>query len=629
MSAVAYDAFSVDTSFPFPSGAAGSPSGDIFLAVGNRVIVYKPSQSKYYPFCGSNQAGYLDGHRFEARLSNILGICLSADGELLISDSGNHRICIVKKDGIVCTFAGTGVVGSQNGARSEASFSSPAGLCLALNGDIYVADSGNNVIRRISRSTGEVTTFCGSGAAGNTPGWAAAANINRPSTLRMGFGGELLVGTNSVNGHDNHVFAVYPDGRFSKLYLARRSSTILDFYPCFRTGSIHVAYKEEGQLIIERLAVEEASEAPAKYGSGGLIEASSLNECLPYIAPSVLPHSNHQYARLLIEGDDIYSPRHQIIVKVEPSLMVKDAIALMNVENHFVEPHGDGDLVLLGPDGVMLSTSEQLAPYIQSYLKIASQGGGGSNLANPQDLRGDHIPPLPPTFRLTRPIVNCFVDFREFGQVNSFMHSIEGGYSLQKLMHSLAEDPSLLPIQLQVLVRNSSLDPPRKGQSSQISDVAAYQFDLFRITPFNVNVEFAASSCAFLVHPSEVLQDFHSRLLEYFKVPTSCRLIVNKKPIYMAGAIGHTDIHESTIITLEPRSADTRLFLKNIKGKTITLEGYEPKDYVLDIFAEIQSKEGCPIYQQRAIFVGKVLKKEHLLADYNIQDQSTIITIGL
>jgi hypothetical protein len=621
MSAGAYDAFPADTAFPFPSGAAGSPSGDIFLAVGNRVIVYKPSKSKYYPFCGSEEAGYQDGDRFASKFSDIRGICLSADGELMISDCGNHRIRIVKKDGVVHTFAGTGVVGSQNGARSVATFSSPAGLCLALNGDIYVADSGNNVIRHISRSMGEVTTFCGSGTPGKSIGWSETANMNRPSALRLGFGGELLVGTESIAGEMNHVFGVYPDGRFSRVYHNWRRSTILDFYPNFRTGTFHVAYTEEGRLTIERLAGQGDYEAPTSYGSGGLIKTGSLDKYLLYIIPSVLPHTKNQYARLLIEGDDIYSPRHQMVVKVESSMNVKDVIAMMDVEQHFGEPHGEGDLVLLGPEGLMLSKSDKLAPSIKSYLKEAAQGGAGS--AHPQDLRGDHIPPLPPTFRLTRPAVNCFVDFHEFGQVRSFMHAIEGGYSIQKLMNSLAEDPSILPAQLQMLVRNTSPDPP-SCHSSQISDVAAYHFNLFRITPFTVNVAFGTSSNPVLVHASELLTEFHSRLLESFKAPTSCRIIVNKKPLYMMDAIGQMDIRENTLITLEPRSADTRLFVKTLTGKTITLEGYEPKDYVLDIFAGIQSKEGIPIDQQRGIFAGKALEKERPLADYNIQDESTL-----
>ncbi len=92
--------------------------------------------------------------------------------------------CKKKKDyPVVSTFAGTATMGSANGERTKASFSNPMGLAVDEPGNIYVADSRNNQIRKIS-TNGMITTLAGSGVAGSADGRADTASFFTRSVWR-------------------------------------------------------------------------------------------------------------------------------------------------------------------------------------------------------------------------------------------------------------------------------------------------------------------------------------------------------------------------------------------------------------------------------------------------------------
>lgn len=118
----------------------------------------------------------------------VAGTC-----DLYVADDGNHAVRIVTTGGVVTTLAGTiGTSGSANGTGTAATFNSPAGI--ATDGtNVYVADSGNNTIRRIVISTGVVTTIAGTaGTAGSTDGAGASALFNVPTGLTLNATGTIL-----------------------------------------------------------------------------------------------------------------------------------------------------------------------------------------------------------------------------------------------------------------------------------------------------------------------------------------------------------------------------------------------------------------------------------------------------
>ncbi|MEQ1749645.1 MAG: choice-of-anchor D domain-containing protein, partial [Prosthecobacter sp.] len=129
-----------------------------------------------------------------ARFSSPKGMVLRADGAGYIADSGNHSIRFVDPEaGTVVTFAGDGTAGAANGTGATARFSSPEGLALDASGNLYVADTGNSTIRRITPS-GLVSTIAGaSGQTGVANGLGLSSRFNQPSGLCLDPAGNLYV----------------------------------------------------------------------------------------------------------------------------------------------------------------------------------------------------------------------------------------------------------------------------------------------------------------------------------------------------------------------------------------------------------------------------------------------------
>ena len=120
---------------------------------------------------------------------------LTPRGRLHICDTRNHRIRRIEPDGLIVTVAGTGVRGYSGDGRpaATAELNSPHDLRFVA-GDLYVADAGNNVVRKID-STGAITTVVGTGGAGffGDEGDATQCQLNRPSGITFGSDGSLWI----------------------------------------------------------------------------------------------------------------------------------------------------------------------------------------------------------------------------------------------------------------------------------------------------------------------------------------------------------------------------------------------------------------------------------------------------
>ena len=124
------------------------------------------------------------------------GLALDAKGDLYFSDLGAHRIFKVAKTGKLVVIAGTGEVGfsGDGGLATKAQLNSPHDLLFDQDGNLLIADTGNNRIRRIDRS-GIVTTIAGDGKAlqSNFNGTAPATSLNNPQSLALNRDGDLLI----------------------------------------------------------------------------------------------------------------------------------------------------------------------------------------------------------------------------------------------------------------------------------------------------------------------------------------------------------------------------------------------------------------------------------------------------
>lgn len=127
--------------------------------------------------------GYLDGNAKEALFNKPTSLCIIEKG-ILVTDTKNHSIRCIDADGeIVSTFAGTGKAGKGDGDRKTAMFNEPKGIALSEDGSIYVSDTGNHCIRKIAPD-GTVSTFAGmKGVNGYKDGTAAQATFNSPSGI--------------------------------------------------------------------------------------------------------------------------------------------------------------------------------------------------------------------------------------------------------------------------------------------------------------------------------------------------------------------------------------------------------------------------------------------------------------
>ncbi|MBI1938687.1 MAG: hypothetical protein HYS25_11265 [Ignavibacteriales bacterium] len=158
-------------------------------------------------FAGTD-SGYVNGKLSEAKFNTAFGICIDKEGNIYAADSGNNCIRKIDADGIVSTFAGTGQTGNDDGTANAATFNSPTGICSDDMGNFYVADFMNHTIRKIDNE-GNVTTLAGSaGNPGFADGYANQAQFNYPRGIAVDNEGNLFVG----DSWNHRIRKITPDG---------------------------------------------------------------------------------------------------------------------------------------------------------------------------------------------------------------------------------------------------------------------------------------------------------------------------------------------------------------------------------------------------------------------------------
>lgn len=140
------------------------------------------------------------------------GVAVDASGNVYVADQGNNLIRKIDPSGVVTTLAGSGQAGSANGIATVASFRVPWGVAADAAGNVYVADEENNLIRMISPA-GVVSTLAGSGKPGSADGTAAAASFSGPSGVAVDAGGNVYV----ADQGNKSIRKISPDGMVSTL----------------------------------------------------------------------------------------------------------------------------------------------------------------------------------------------------------------------------------------------------------------------------------------------------------------------------------------------------------------------------------------------------------------------------
>jgi len=190
------DATGTNALFDGPSGIVLAPNGLLYVTdTGNNTIRCITTGGAVTTLAGSSgQSGATNATGSAARFNSPLGIAVDKSGTLYVADSCNHLIRKVTAAGVVTTLAGAaGVWGAVDGTNSAALFNSPAGVAVDSVGNVFVSDSNNHAIRKIT-PLGLVTTWAGQlGVDGNVDGTGNGALFSKPGELKIDRNNTLYV----------------------------------------------------------------------------------------------------------------------------------------------------------------------------------------------------------------------------------------------------------------------------------------------------------------------------------------------------------------------------------------------------------------------------------------------------
>ena len=195
-----------DARFHSPRGIAVDKWGNLYVADERNHSIRKVTPSGHVGTLAGGIAGFAeadgiagfaDGDATNARFYFPGKIAVDRAGNLYVADRGNHRIRKLTPSGMVSTLAGS-IAGFVDGSRSVAMFNQPRGIAVDAEGNLYVADTMNHRIRKVTPS-GVVSTLAGS-TKGSADGIGSAAQFNEPHGIAVDAAGNLYVADNG-NGH--------------------------------------------------------------------------------------------------------------------------------------------------------------------------------------------------------------------------------------------------------------------------------------------------------------------------------------------------------------------------------------------------------------------------------------------
>ena len=187
--------------FSFARGVALDNAGNLYVAdTGNDTIRKITSGGVVTTLAGTaGVSGSADATGSTAQFNEPSGVAVDSEGNLYVADTGNDTIRKITSGGVVTTLAGNpGFASYADGSGNAARFNSPYGVAVDTAGNVYVADSLNFVIRKIT-SSGVVTTLAGTaGASGSVDGTGGAARFGGPTGLAVDIAGNIYVTDGSI-----------------------------------------------------------------------------------------------------------------------------------------------------------------------------------------------------------------------------------------------------------------------------------------------------------------------------------------------------------------------------------------------------------------------------------------------
>ncbi len=236
-----------------PIDAAFLEDGTFYiLPLHEQRVIYIGEDQTVQQYAGSGEEGYGGdgGPALEATMSQSCGMELAGDGTLYIADTENHAIRAVTPDGVIDTVAGCGEAGFADGPVGEGCLNTPQRMSIA-GGALYITDMYNHALRRLDLTTLELETVVGDGTAGfaGDGGPAADAWLNSPTGVDALDDGTLYI----ADSQNNVIRRVSPDGTIDTVAGTLTGGFVLAGGPATETPLSFpgdVAVSPEGDLII-------------------------------------------------------------------------------------------------------------------------------------------------------------------------------------------------------------------------------------------------------------------------------------------------------------------------------------------------------------------------------------------
>lgn len=260
-------------------GLAIDSAGRLYVGdLGNQTIRRIGPDGVVSTFAGrARSRGHADGPAREARFNDPAGVVADARGNLYVADSGNHVIRRIDRDGTVSTLAGmAGMAGDANGVARSARFRNPQSLAIDAEGNLVVTDLGNQLVRRVTPE-GLVSTLAGqSGRFGDDDGPRAQATLNYPFGVAVDANGSIFVS----QLHGESIRRIEPNGAVSSLVAKVASPTWLETIgskPDF-SGVTGLYLDQRGRVFVtdpERHRIRSISRTGAVFNVAGSFQRGS------------------------------------------------------------------------------------------------------------------------------------------------------------------------------------------------------------------------------------------------------------------------------------------------------------------------------------------------------------------
>ena len=253
--------------FGDPFGVAVDREGNVFVAdAGASNRIRKVTAEGAVTTLAGGAEGYADGAGASASFSTPSGLAIDADGNLYVADTGNNRIRKITPDGTVSIIAGGGAAGFRDGRAHDAQFDAPLGVATDAQGNVYVADTYNDRVRVVSPA-GEVRTLAGAGQPGYADGDAASARFDTPCGVAVMPDGVVVV---ADTGNDR-LRRVSPSGQVATVNLRSQDGTPVELSSPVGLAATHDNFlyvTEQDRGRVWQVAPDDTARLVAGTGSG-------------------------------------------------------------------------------------------------------------------------------------------------------------------------------------------------------------------------------------------------------------------------------------------------------------------------------------------------------------------------